>query len=116
VEPSTADLVSHFAEAAFNSQLYACARSFSVRSVERPVARGVEVCMRRAYPREGDERLSVTRGGKSEGASKSSTKTPNHPKKRQRSADLGRALRSVYDETLRESVPDEFHDLLGKLG
>jgi hypothetical protein len=32
-----------------------------------------------------------------------------------RSADLGRALRSVYDDTLRETVPDEFIDLLGKL-
>jgi hypothetical protein len=28
---------------------------------------------------------------------------------------IGRALRSVYDETLREDVPDEFKDLLGKL-
>lgn len=28
---------------------------------------------------------------------------------------IGRALRSVYDETLRENVPDEFKDLLGKL-
>jgi hypothetical protein len=35
--------------------------------------------------------------------------------KRQRSADLGRALRSVYDDTLRENVPDEFLDLLGRL-
>jgi hypothetical protein len=33
----------------------------------------------------------------------------------QRTADVGRALRSVYDETLREDVPDEFKDLLGKL-
>lgn len=33
----------------------------------------------------------------------------------QRPADVGRALRSVYDETLREDVPDEFKDLLGKL-
>lgn len=32
-----------------------------------------------------------------------------------RSADLGRALRSVYDDTLRETVPDEFLNLLGKL-
>ena len=29
--------------------------------------------------------------------------------------DVGRALRSVYDETLREDVPDDFRDLLGKL-
>ncbi len=35
--------------------------------------------------------------------------------RKHRSADLGRALRSVYDDTLRESVPDDFLDLLGKL-
>jgi hypothetical protein len=35
--------------------------------------------------------------------------------RKQRAAALGRALRSVYDDTLRESVPDEFNDLLGKL-
>ena len=32
-----------------------------------------------------------------------------------RSSDLGRALRSVYDDTLREAVPDDFLNLLGKL-
>lgn len=32
-----------------------------------------------------------------------------------RSSDLGRALRSVYDDTLREPVPDDFLNLLGKL-
>jgi hypothetical protein len=41
----------------------------------------------------------------------------NSPKKRShRAGDIGRALRSVYDETLREDVPDDFLDLLGKLG
>jgi hypothetical protein len=35
--------------------------------------------------------------------------------RKQRSADLGRALRSIYDDTLRESVPDDFASLLGKL-
>lgn len=29
--------------------------------------------------------------------------------------DVGKALRSAYDETLREDVPDDFLDLLGKL-
>ncbi len=29
--------------------------------------------------------------------------------------DVSRALRSVYDDTLREDVPDDFMDLLGKL-
>lgn len=33
----------------------------------------------------------------------------------QRTGDVGRALRSVYDETLREDVPDDFLNLLGKL-
>ena len=32
-----------------------------------------------------------------------------------RPSDLGRALRSVYDDTLRESVPDDFLNLIGKL-
>ena len=35
--------------------------------------------------------------------------------RKQRASDLGRALRSIYDDTLRESVPDDFLDLLGKL-
>jgi len=32
-----------------------------------------------------------------------------------RAGDLGRALRSVYDDTLREPVPDDFSKLIGKL-
>lgn len=32
-----------------------------------------------------------------------------------KSGDLGRALRTIYDDTLRESVPDDFMDLIGKL-
>lgn len=28
---------------------------------------------------------------------------------------VGRALRTVYDETLREDIPEDFLDLLGKL-
>ena len=35
--------------------------------------------------------------------------------RRQRAGDIGRALRTIYDDTLRESVPDDFSDLLGKL-
>jgi hypothetical protein len=47
---------------------------------------------------------------------KPATKTPARSRNRgQRSGDIGRALRSVYDETLRENVPDDFLDLLGKL-
>ena len=33
----------------------------------------------------------------------------------QRTGDVGRSLRSVYDETRREDVPDDFLNLLGKL-
>lgn len=29
---------------------------------------------------------------------------------------IGRALRSVYDETVSETIPDEMLELLGKLG
>ncbi|HEX2804385.1 MAG TPA: NepR family anti-sigma factor [Sphingomicrobium sp.] len=40
---------------------------------------------------------------------------PPAKKRKKRAGDVGRALRSVYDETLREDVPDDFLDLLGKL-
>lgn len=36
-------------------------------------------------------------------------------KKDKAPADLGRALKTVYDDTLREDVPKDFLDLLGKL-
>ena len=50
------------------------------------------------------------------GRSKHSKSPPADKKARkQRSADLGRALRSIYDDTLRESVPDDFINLIGKL-
>ena len=74
---------------------------------------------RRVYPREGDERLSGKDRGESDGGRRrrhpgKSTNPEGKPRK-QRSVDLGRALRSVYDDTLRETVPDEFLDILGKL-
>lgn len=46
---------------------------------------------------------------------KSGAETPAAKPRGKRGADIGRALRSVYDETLRENVPDDFLDLLGKL-
>ena len=60
--------------------------------------------------------MSGTKRGKPGGTERmiGSGKQPNSPRKK-RTAELGRALRSVYDDTLRESVPDEFTDLLGKL-
>jgi hypothetical protein len=37
-------------------------------------------------------------------------------KKRAPADDVGRALRSAYDEAVGESIPPEMLDLLGKLG
>ncbi len=59
------------------------------------------------------------KGDSSNGAAQSKipTKQSAGEKKnrKQRGADIGRALRTIYDDTLRESVPDDFQDLLGKL-
>ena len=67
----------------------------------------------------GDERLSDRQKGDSIGASEKNKKlAADRPEKKsgkQRASDVGRALRSVYDETLREDVPDDFSTLLGKL-
>ena len=35
--------------------------------------------------------------------------------RRARNTNWGRVLRTAYDDTLREAVPDDFRDLLGKL-
>ena len=43
-------------------------------------------------------------------------KKPATSDRNARKGDLGRALRSVYDDTLREAVPDDFLKLIGKLG
>jgi len=61
--------------------------------------------------------LSAKGGGKSEGTGRDggSSKPPKEPKKARRTSDLGRALRTVYDDTLREAVPDDFLNLIGKL-
>lgn len=71
------------------------------------------------------ESNTIGKSEKSSGADKSGngrkdvSKDASSPKekgvRKQRASDLGRALRSIYDDTLRESVPDDFQDLLGKL-
>jgi hypothetical protein len=48
---------------------------------------------------------------KNEKRMRSGEKKPRKP----RGSEIGRALRSIYDDTLREAVPDDFKDLLGKL-
>lgn len=40
----------------------------------------------------------------------------NSPQSRRSDRDVGAALRTVYQKTVEEKVPDEFLDLLGKLG
>jgi hypothetical protein len=63
--------------------------------------------------------LSANKRSETEGAgnSRRSKKSPASDRggRKQRSSDLGRALRSVYDDTVRETVPDDFLKLLGKL-
>lgn len=62
----------------------------------------------------GKTRLSDRKVGESNGAEARKSKRARR-KGGTRPTDVGRALRSVYDETLRENVPDDFLDLLGKL-
>jgi hypothetical protein len=61
--------------------------------------------------------LSAKKRSESEEAadSKRAKKPSDKNARRQRSGDLGRALRSIYDDTLREAVPDDFLNLIGKL-
>ena len=67
----------------------------------------------------GDWELSAKKRSDTEGAGdirrSKKSQTSERGGRRQRSNDLGRALRSVYDDTLRETVPDDFLNLLGKL-
>ncbi len=72
----------------------------------------------RLYPREGGQELSAKKRSESDarrGSSRSKKPQTSDKKPRNRSGDLGRALRSIYDDTLRESIPDDFVDLIGKL-
>ena len=63
---------------------------------------------------EGDERLSGTsKANGSRGPSGSGSRDSKASKDRK--GTVGRALRTVYDEMLREEVPKDFLDLLRKL-
>lgn len=71
-------------------------------------------------PFEGDERLSeVRRKSKPGNRAKDGAgpgggeRRPGAPRKNQ--GDVGKVLRSVYDTTLNEDIPEDFLDLLGKL-
>ena len=64
--------------------------------------------------REGDERLSGTSKTKASRGS-AGVISPDKKKRRDKRGSVGRALRTVYDDMLREDVPKDFLDLLGKL-
>jgi len=75
--------------------------------------------MERACTRaRGDERLSgkhKVESGHAASHRGTDAKPAEKKNRKQRSTDSVRALRSVYDDTVREDVPDYFLDLLGKL-
>jgi hypothetical protein len=63
----------------------------------------------------GDVRLSGKQAGDAHGdGDKRTVRTPKD-RKQDKANVVGRALRTVYDETLREDIPDDFLSLLGKL-
>ena len=64
--------------------------------------------------RKGDERLSGTSKA-SGGRGPSASGAPDKKPKKDRSGTVGRALRTVYDDMLREEVPRDFLDLLRRL-
>ena len=67
--------------------------------------------------REGDERLSGNQAGDApDGGKTPSAARSIKDRKKDKATIVGRALRTVYDETLREEIPADFLDLLGKLG
>lgn len=68
--------------------------------------------MARAHPREGNREVS---GRPMPSGKETDERNDEQQPKRSKNDHFGRALKSVYDDTLREDVPDEFKDLLGKL-
>lgn len=64
--------------------------------------------------REGDERLSGSKQGKGRDRPEAAA-PPQNRKGKDRAGSVGRALKTVYDDMLREDVPQDFLDLLGKL-
>lgn len=63
----------------------------------------------------GDERLSANNNADNR---RPPSERGDGARKRRRAdppGAVGRALKTVYDDTLREEVPDDFMDLLGKL-
>lgn len=59
-------------------------------------------------------RLSGKQSGGAPDSDKRGARSPRD-RKHDKANVVGRALRTVYDETLREDIPDDFLSLLGKL-
>ena len=59
------------------------------------------------------KRINSGDGKKAESAKDGAPRKAGAPRKNQ--GDVGKVLRSVYDSTLNEEIPDDFLDLLGKL-
>ena len=68
----------------------------------------------------GVERLSVSKKAEKRKAGNNRVPARGEARERKRGkkvdGSISRALRSVYDDTLREEVPADFIDLLGRLG
>jgi Anti-sigma factor NepR len=81
------------------------------------VAPPSEFCMSASRTRaRGDEELSARKGSETEGAGHSGhSKKSKASDRTARKSDLGRALRTVYDDTVREAIPDDLLRLIGKL-
>ena len=65
--------------------------------------------------KQADPRKGAPAEGKGPDNEGTGVKVPAKNKPSGRSADVGRALRSVYDDTLREDIPSDLKDLLGRL-
>ena len=61
------------------------------------------------------KKRSETEGAGAFGRLEEVAKLPTKMRASSAPSDLGRALRTVYDDTLREAVPDDFVNLIGKL-
>ena len=82
--------------------------------------------VRNATPPEGGERLSGSNQADPRKGERAESEGPRDEGRAKRGAgknravgrpaDVGRALRSVYDDTLREDIPSDLRDLLGRLG
>lgn len=63
----------------------------------------------------GDERLSANNDAENRPPPQERKEAPKKRRRGDPPGEVGKALRTVYDNTLREEVPNDFLDLLGKL-